>query len=66
MVALGGTGGEGLDDLSDWSGNVSVMGMASHEERPSFFCQQIFGKWEGFQLALTTLIGNDNVDGTMR
>lgn len=40
----------------DSNGNVSVMGMASHEERPSFFCQQIFGKWEGFQLALTTLL----------
>lgn len=53
------------DDLGDWSGQL--WDMASLEERESSFCLQIFDKWEGYKLALTTLylIGNE-LCGTLR
>lgn len=40
---------------------VSLVGMANLEEGESSFGQYIFAKWEGYQLALTTLylIGSD-------
>lgn len=46
------------EDLSDGPGQeryASEMGMASLEEGNSSSCQQILGKWEGYQLALTIL-----------
>lgn len=45
-----------------WTGMVCPCdGMAKLEEGEPSFCQQIFGKWEGYQSALITLcsIGSD-------
>lgn len=40
------------------------MSMASLEEGDSSSCQQIFGKWDGYQLAVTILysIGSDYLE----
>lgn len=70
---MGGPGGNAgatvlsWDDLSDGPGQeqyASVMGMASLEVGDSSSYQQIFGKWDGYQLALTILysIGSDSLE----